>query len=82
MENAKLPKGQRRKEPVKPTVVSGSGSYDVDAMNEAAWQSAQSQLLPCDRCGRTFAPDRLSVHQRSCKGTCCNQVCKFYVQPC
>ncbi|KAK3097511.1 hypothetical protein FSP39_010343 [Pinctada imbricata] len=69
IENAKLPKGQRRKEPVKPTVVSSSGRYDVDAMNEAAWQSAQSQLIPCDGCGRTFAPDRLAVHQRSCKGT-------------
>lgn len=67
LENEKLPKGQRRKEPVKPTVVGASGSYDIDAMNEAAWQSAQSQLIPCDRCGRTFAPDRLAVHQRSCK---------------
>ena len=36
-------------------------------MNEAAWKNAQAQLLPCENCGRTFAPDRLSVHQRSCK---------------
>lgn len=36
-------------------------------MNEAAWQSAQAQLIPCQNCGRKFAPDRLPVHQRSCK---------------
>lgn len=68
-ENELLPKAQRRKLPVKPEVVSSNGSYDVDAMNAAAWESAQSQLIPCDRCGRTFASDRLSVHQRSCKAT-------------
>ncbi|XP_060071157.1 zinc finger protein 474-like [Ylistrum balloti] len=68
VENDQLPKSQRRKPPKKPEIVGGAGgSYDVDAMNEAAWQSAQSQLIPCDRCGRTFAPDRLSVHQRACK---------------
>lgn len=43
------------------------GFYDLDALNEAAWTSAQSQLVPCDVCGRTFLPDRLIVHQRSCK---------------
>lgn len=43
------------------------GFYDLDALNEAAWTSAQSQLVPCNICGRTFLPDRLIVHQRSCK---------------
>ena len=69
IENSKLPKGQRRPEPKKPEVLQSGGKYDVEAMNEAAWQSAQSQLIPCDGCGRTFAPDRLAVHQRSCKGS-------------
>ena len=36
-------------------------------MNEAAYESAKAQLLKCENCGRTFAPDRLPVHQRSCK---------------
>lgn len=36
-------------------------------MNEAAWEASKSQLLPCNNCGRRFAPDRLPVHQRSCK---------------
>lgn len=68
IENDKLPKGQRRPLPKKPEVLQSGGKYDMDAMNEAAWQSAQAQLIPCDGCGRTFAPDRLPVHQRACKG--------------
>ncbi|XP_069348874.1 zinc finger protein 474 [Eulemur rufifrons] len=67
IENSKLPKHLRRPEPSKPQPVSASGSYSLQAANEAAFQSAQAQLLPCDSCGRTFLPDRLLVHQRSCK---------------
>jgi len=43
------------------------GSYDLEEMNKAAWESSQAQLVPCDNCGRTFFPDRLIVHSRSCK---------------
>lgn len=75
-ENDKLPKEQRRKAPVKPSILPGIGGNgnDQDRFNQAAWQSAQSQLIPCDNCGRTFAPDRLSIHQRSCKPG------KYYMQ--
>jgi len=34
---------------------------------QAAYESAQSQLISCENCGRTFLPDRLGVHQKSCK---------------
>ena len=48
--------------------VSGSTAYKVaEAMNEAAWAAAQANLSPCSICGRTFNPDRLIIHQRSCK---------------
>eukprot|EP00058_Branchiostoma_floridae_P024438 XP_002609928.1 hypothetical protein BRAFLDRAFT_85876 [Branchiostoma floridae] len=69
IENDQLPKSMRRPEPKKPEVrpITASGSYDIDAMNEAAWQAAQANLVPCPICGRTFLPDRLVVHQRSCK---------------
>lgn len=68
IENSKLPKHQRRPEPSKPQPLGGgSGSDILQAMNEAAFQSSQAQLLPCESCGRTFLPDRLLVHQRSCK---------------
>ena len=36
-------------------------------MNEVAWEASKAQLVPCANCGRRFAPDRLSVHLRSCK---------------
>nr|XP_021514296.1 zinc finger protein 474-like [Meriones unguiculatus] len=67
IENSKLPKHLRRPEPSKPQPVGGSESYSLQAANEEAFQSAQAQLLACDYCGRTFLPDRLLVHQRSCK---------------
>ena len=71
MENAKLPKHQRRPLPAKPQILPNIGpggtEADKDRMNQAAYESAQNQLIPCDNCGRTFAPDRLAVHQRSCK---------------
>ncbi|XP_007940429.1 zinc finger protein 474-like [Orycteropus afer afer] len=67
IENSKLPKHLRRPEPSKPQPLSGSGSYSLQAANEVAFQSAQAQLLACEYCGRTFLPDRLLVHQRSCK---------------
>jgi hypothetical protein len=69
-ENDKLPKHLRRKTPQRPQIlpsIHGNNSKDVSRFNEAAWQSSQDQLLPCGNCGRTFIPDRLPVHQRSCK---------------
>ena len=36
-------------------------------MNDAAYENAKNQLIPCENCGRRFASDRLPVHQRSCK---------------
>ena len=32
-----------------------------------AYESAKSQLIPCENCGHKFAPDRQGIHQRSCK---------------
>jgi len=72
LENNKLPKKLRRKQPTKPAAYEALGSIgtygrvDLEKVNEAAFQSAQEQLIPCNVCGRTFLPDRLPVHQRSC----------------
>lgn len=71
-ENDQLPKGMRRKPPQKPQLLPGiggknGGAYDADRFNEAAWKSAQSNLIPCNHCGRTFNPDRLAIHQKSCR---------------
>ncbi|KAH9502846.1 hypothetical protein Btru_074613 [Bulinus truncatus] len=76
-ENDQLPPDVRRPEPKKPQALteaaivskaSKSGTYSLDAANEAAFQSAQSQYLPCEKCGRTFLPDRISLHQKHCHG--------------
>ncbi|XP_056636332.1 zinc finger protein 474-like [Diorhabda sublineata] len=61
-ENDNLPVHLRRKPPVKPTAATTTEEW-----NELAWEAAQSNLVPCLNCGRTFYPDRLIVHQRSCK---------------
>ena len=59
------------KPPQKPNIlpnIHGETTTDYNRQNEAAYQSAQALLAPCVKCGRTFLPDRLSVHERSCKG--------------
>ncbi|RNA24713.1 zinc finger protein 474 -like [Brachionus plicatilis] len=69
IENDKLPKNLRRPVPIKPVEmnISAGGNYDLDQVNEAAWQASKLQLIECENCGRKFQPDRLPVHQRSCK---------------
>ncbi|KAM6033238.1 LOW QUALITY PROTEIN: zinc finger protein 474-like [Chlamydotis macqueenii] len=66
IENAQLPRHLRTPEPRKPEVHAG-GSCTLTAENEAAYHNAQAQLLPCGNCGRTFLPDRLTVHQKHCR---------------
>jgi len=73
-EQSQLPKHLRRPRPKKPEFPqeagSGGGSPGgVDAQNEAAWESYKNNLVPCPNCTRTFLPDRLEVHLRSCKGS-------------
>ena len=71
IENSKLPKNMRRPEPKKPQAVplTGNGQYDAKAMNTAAYEAAQSNLVPCDLCGRSFASDRIQTHTRICMKT-------------
>ncbi|CAH1954729.1 unnamed protein product [Acanthoscelides obtectus] len=61
-ENASLPAHLRRKGPPKP-----NPNISKDEWNKLAWESSQSTLMPCHNCGRTFYPERLIVHERSCK---------------
>ncbi|XP_030763978.1 uncharacterized protein LOC115888399 isoform X2 [Sitophilus oryzae] len=61
-ENAALPLNMRRKAPVKPDSALSPRNF-----NQLAWEASQSTLVPCKNCGRTFYPDRLMVHQRSCR---------------
>jgi len=47
----------------------GNMVVDQAATAEANWMTHLSQLVPCKRCGRTFNPDRVQIHEKSCKGT-------------
>ncbi|KAK7071236.1 hypothetical protein SK128_008913, partial [Halocaridina rubra] len=67
IQNQKLPEHLQRPEPKKPEVVfDNDGKVNHEAMAEAAWKSHLDTLVACDNCGRTFFPDRLAVHQKSC----------------
>ena len=50
-------------------MMGGGGGYNnMDYMNAQAYDAYNNQaLVPCENCGRTFLPDRLLVHLRSCK---------------
>ena len=49
-------------------MIVGGGKSGVSAYNEAAFDSYNKDaLMPCPNCGRTFLPDRLQVHLRSCR---------------
>eukprot|EP00928_Gymnodinium_smaydae_P036295 TRINITY_DN25389_c0_g2_i6.p1 TRINITY_DN25389_c0_g2~~TRINITY_DN25389_c0_g2_i6.p1 ORF type:complete len:446 (-),score=46.53 TRINITY_DN25389_c0_g2_i6:557-1894(-) len=62
---AQKPSGQRRPLPQRPDVtVSG----DLEQYNKAAQEKFNDEgMMACQNCGRTFLPDRLEVHLRSCK---------------
>ncbi|KAK8745793.1 hypothetical protein OTU49_000013, partial [Cherax quadricarinatus] len=65
-ENSNLPQHMQRPEPRKPEVIyDDQGNINREAMAEAAWQTHLEQLVKCEKCGRTFYPDRLIVHQKT-----------------
>ena len=42
-------------------------SSDMEAYNNEAFKNYNDKALdPCPNCGRTFLPDRLTIHLRSC----------------
>ena len=66
IENKQLPRHQRRSLPRRPEVLGGSGHVALEDRNEAAAAAAVANLVPCGNCGRTFNPDRVAIHERSC----------------
>lgn len=67
-ENEKLPFHLRKKIPQKEDVkFTPSGGVDFMGTFNRIWDNHLAELVPCRNCGRTFAPDRLEVHQRACK---------------
>jgi hypothetical protein len=48
----------------------GNNAATMDAYNVEAYNEYNEKALDrCEGCGRTFLPDRLIVHMRSCKGS-------------
>lgn len=70
-EQKRLPPSQRRKLPDPPMNAvpdtSSMSAKELDEHNEAAFRTFNDAVLvPCQYCGRTFLPDRLEIHNRSC----------------
>ena len=66
-EEGKKPTAERRTVPARPEI---PPRMDLGGSNEAVHQPwDQRTLSPCPHCGRTFLPDRLEVHLRSCRPT-------------
>lgn len=69
-EESKKPKNLRR--PVPTTTVSyetlsNLSPAQLEQHNEMAFKNYNDTVLQrCENCGRTFLPDRLTIHQRSC----------------
>ncbi|XP_054712305.1 zinc finger protein 474-like isoform X2 [Uloborus diversus] len=66
-ENNKLPDDEKEDEPQKVTTQEEDVASLIE-LGDNAWESHLQQLVPCPQCSRTFFPDRLKVHERSCKG--------------
>nr|CCC94601.1 unnamed protein product [Trypanosoma congolense IL3000] len=59
----------RGNRPKHPDTVNWKGSgISTERLMDEQFQEFTNNLVPCDRCGRRFLPDRLPVHLRGCKG--------------
>ena len=50
----------------------GNGEIGGTAFNQtfdAIWDAHVQQLVPCKICGRTFFPDRILIHEKTCKAS-------------
>eukprot|EP00659_Diplonema_papillatum_P014590 gene14590-22316_t len=59
-------RGPKPKDPATTQVSAPSDLYSVDDFNKEQFEQYNSNLSRCPNCSRTFLPDRLQVHLRSC----------------
>ncbi|GIY04137.1 zinc finger protein 474 [Caerostris darwini] len=68
-ENETLPDEEQKDEPKRDSELSKDDDVaSLIELGDTAWESHLQQLVPCPLCQRTFFPDRLGIHKRSCKG--------------
>jgi hypothetical protein len=62
------PPKERFKCPTDPMIMMGGmkDHMDIDAVNAASQQAWSNSLAQCEFCGRSFLPEKLPVHNRSC----------------
>ena len=58
---ALLPPSERRPPPTAPTA--STEGMTPDQYNDMAYAALEANMATCEHCGRTFAPDRLAIHQ-------------------
>ncbi|GFY52832.1 uncharacterized protein TNIN_412661 [Trichonephila inaurata madagascariensis] len=69
-----LPDSEQKEEPKKYSELSSDDDIaSLIELGDNAWESHLQQLVPCPLCQRTFFPDRLAIHKRSCKGPSCSR---------
>lgn len=64
-EMTKPPK-ERRKCPTDPTMTFKGNMNDLDAVNAASQQAWTGTLAKCLFCGRSFLPEKIHIHNKSC----------------
>jgi hypothetical protein len=71
IQNNQLPPSERRPRPKKPQALAGGANSQMtrEELQEAQWQAAKENRVPCRNCERRFAPDRIAVHERICRGS-------------
>lgn len=62
------PPKERRKCPTDPTIgLKGTMNMnDLDAVNAASQQAWSGSLAQCKFCGRSFLPEKIHIHNKSC----------------
>ena len=63
---AQLPPSERRPPPKAPEALGRAKGMNANDYNNQAYEALEQNMAECTNCGRTFAPDRLKIHQRSC----------------
>lgn len=66
---ALLPPKERRMLPPRPEALGRGGGLTMQEHNEMAMRAMASTMAECEHCGRTFLPEKLAIHHKSCSAS-------------